>query len=50
MAKAGVLAASISDVKFWCINWGILVIFFLLHLGQLSAENICNRYIAFRPL
>lgn len=52
MAKAGVLAASVSDIKFRCVNQGVLVTFFLLHLGQLCAViwNICNRHIMFRPL
>lgn len=30
MAKAGILATSVPDIKFWCDNQG--VIFFLLYL------------------
>lgn len=50
MTRAGVLAANVSDVKFWCVRQGVLVIFFLLQLEQLCAVNICNREITFRPL
>lgn len=41
MTQAGVLAANVSDVKFWCVSRGVLVIFFLLQLEQLCAVDIC---------
>lgn len=43
MTRAEVLAANVSDVKFWCVRQGVLVIFFLLQLEQLCAVNICDR-------
>lgn len=50
MAKAGILAASISDVKFRCVDQGVPVIFLLIHLRQLCAGNICIRHIMVRDL
>lgn len=39
MAKVGILATSVPDIKFWCANLG--VIFFLLCL-ELCTGNISN--------